>query len=161
MHRRIFEVSDKLQSPVVDAHLYQPLDPSQVATLSNPSDFEEIIMQKTLELDEVFRKGLPGSQLAEGAPPWRLRETRKVVGIGESMRQRCEQFLISQEIETWADRQKPQTSQAGSSTLDPSALHMDESFFPPGLWREHVDGPKDIGAGTGQLRHALSRFACL
>lgn len=40
-------------------------------------------MQKTLELDEVFRKGLPGNQIGEGATPWRLKETRKVVGIGK------------------------------------------------------------------------------
>lgn len=118
-------------------------------------------MQKTLELDEVFRKGLPGNPITEGATPWRLRETRKVVGIGESTSPRYENPLIIQEIETWADRQKPQASQAGPSTLDPSALYMDESFFPPELWREHVEGPKEAAAGSGQSLHSLPQLVML
>jgi len=48
------------------------------------------------------------------------------------------------EIESYSDRLKPPTS-SGPSRLDPQILHLDESLFPPVLWKEYFEGQ----AGTG------------
>jgi len=43
------------------------------------------------------------------------------------------------EIESYSDRLKPPTS-SGPSRLDPQILHLDESLFPPVLWKEYFEG---------------------
>jgi hypothetical protein len=43
------------------------------------------------------------------------------------------------EIESYSDRLKPPTT-SGPSKLDPSILHLDESLFPPVLWKEYFEG---------------------
>jgi hypothetical protein len=53
------------------------------------------------------------------------------------------QWLMA-EIESYSDRLKPSTT-SGPSRLDPQILHLDESLFPPVLWKEYFEGQ----AGTG------------
>jgi len=43
------------------------------------------------------------------------------------------------EIESYSDRLKPPTT-SGPSRLDPQILHLDESLFPPVLWKEYFEG---------------------
>jgi DNA-directed RNA polymerase III subunit RPC7 len=43
------------------------------------------------------------------------------------------------EIESYSDRLKPPAS-SGPSRLDPNVLHLDESLFPPVLWKEYFEG---------------------
>jgi hypothetical protein len=43
------------------------------------------------------------------------------------------------EIESYSDRLKP-PAPSGPSKLDPAQLHLDESLFPPVLWKEYFEG---------------------
>jgi hypothetical protein len=46
---------------------------------------------------------------------------------------------LTTEIESYSDRLKPPTA-SGPSRLDPQILHLDESLFPPVLWKEYFEG---------------------
>ena len=75
--------------------------------------------------------------------PWRLSDERKVVGI---------------EIETYSELIRNSTSKGamgvggglgggggavGSSKLDPKALYLDSTLFPPVLWTQVFEGAGD------------------
>ena len=65
--------------------------------------------------------------MEEGKPDWR--NIRDILGV----------HLLMIEIESYSDRLKP-PSTSGPSKLDPSILYLDETLFPPVLWKEYFEG---------------------
>jgi len=107
--------------------LYPPLETKSVAYLPAPSEMEDSILQHSLQLDKILADGL-----GPMGAPWRLATERKIVGI---------------EIESYSDRFKP-PSQIGVTKLDPIALKLDATLFPPALWKEYYEGKEEVKPKT-------------
>ncbi|WWC86564.1 uncharacterized protein L201_001441 [Kwoniella dendrophila CBS 6074] len=125
------DAMDKMKTdPRYRGVLYPPLGNNSTAYLSGPDDHELLVMTHTISLNSTLLtgKGIPtpnGQPLPSGyVPPWRIAGERKVVGI---------------EIESYSDRFNT-PSAAGPSKLDPIALKLDSSMFPPALWAEYFEG---------------------
>ena len=58
------------------------------------------------------------------------------------------------EIESYSDRLKPPTT-SGPSRLDPQVLHLDESLFPPVLWKEYFEGQAGTKKEKSRKRRKL------
>jgi hypothetical protein len=58
------------------------------------------------------------------------------------------------EIESYSDRLKPPTT-SGPSRLDPQSLHLDESLFPPVLWKEYFEGQAGTKKEKSRKRRKL------
>nr|ODN86932.1 hypothetical protein L203_03705 [Cryptococcus depauperatus CBS 7841] len=126
----------RLKDQANDNILYPPLDNNSIAYLSRPTEQEAAIMSQTISLYNILSTGHipPGEQMTPVVqqpgqiPPWRLTGERKTVGI---------------EIESYSDRFNPPSLFSGPTKLDPMALRMDQSMFPPALWRAYFDGSKE------------------
>ncbi|WVO15941.1 hypothetical protein L204_103606 [Cryptococcus depauperatus] len=138
----------RLKDQANDNILYPPLDNNSIAYLSRPTEQEAAIISQTISLYNILSTGHipPGEQMAPVVqqpgqiPPWRLTGERKTVGI---------------EIESYSDRFNPPSLFSGPTKLDPMALRMDQSMFPPALWRAYFDGSKEKPKNRGRKRRKL------
>ncbi|KAK8847696.1 hypothetical protein IAR55_005555 [Kwoniella newhampshirensis] len=125
--------------------LYPPLENTNKSYLPAPTAHESLIMSHTISLSTTLVNGRSTNEASSSStsgqgqgqgnvisvnqiPPWRIAGERKVIGI---------------EIESYSDRFNPPSSSSGPSRLDPVALYMDQSMFPPSLWTEYFDGTPD------------------
>ncbi|KAK4688941.1 DNA-directed RNA polymerase III subunit RPC7, partial [Tremellales sp. Uapishka_1] len=110
--------------------LFPPLEDKDLSYLPEPSQFEDAIVDFTIGLNKIFENGIPVN--GETTAPWRIAGERKVVGI---------------EIESYSDQFRKATHSSITATgtlstkLDPKLLRMQESLFPPSLWKEYFEGP--------------------
>lgn len=131
------------------------------------------MVRKETELDDILRRGLVDDE-AQGTRwcGWRLPETRKTVGIGESLhpphlggrhaRRHARRLSIGTdpmgtaeshawradlltEIETYSDIiARPSISSPQDDKLDPDKLKLDPRFFPPSLWDAYFAPEKEV-----------------
>ncbi|WRT64458.1 uncharacterized protein IL334_001390 [Kwoniella shivajii] len=127
------EWTDAMQNMKTDPQykgvLYPRLEHINIAYLSGPDDLEDLAMSHSISLNSTLVTGkaigtVEALRPAGASPAWRITGERKVVGI---------------EIESYSDRFNPPSS-SGPSKLDPVALKLDPSMFPPSLWAEYFDG---------------------
>ena len=120
------------------AYSLQPLDPKSVSHLPAPIALEDGIIEHTAGLYRLLETGSlqPGHK---ADTPWRIVGERKTVGI---------------EIETWSGLESARSQPAKTQArLDPPTLFLDESLFPPALWKEAFEGD-DGTAGAKRKRVA-------